>query len=295
MTNTHENLRLPAQKWFEHLRDLLCTQFEHIEREAVNTSTQALSHLQNAGLFTRTPWQHTNPNYKGGGVMSVMHGRVFEKIGVNVSTLEGEFSEDFRKTIPGAQENPRFFATGISLVAHPCNPFVPAAHFNTRLIITTQGWFGGGGDITPMFPQTPQAREDGEAFHQAFKTACDMFDPDYYPRFKKWCDDYFFLPHRNEPRGLGGIFYDWLETEAPGTDFSFTQEVGKAFLSVYPQLVRKRMHTPWTDQDREAQLIRRGRYVEFNLLYDRGTIFGLKTGGHTPAILMSMPPEVKWP
>lgn len=282
---SHDQLKPVAQAWFEALRDRLIAAFETIEDAAGDAA-------QPAGRFARTPW--TRPE-GGGGTMGLLRGRVFEKCGVNVSTVSGVFSDEFAAQIPGTAEDPRFWASGVSLVAHPWNPHVPAAHFNTRMIVTTRGWFGGGGDLTPMLPQAEAAVTDAARFHAALQAACDRHDAEYYPRFKAWCDRYFHLPHRDEPRGVGGIFFDQLATDTPDRDFAFTRDVGTAFLTIYPQLVADHMHERWTDAEREAQLVRRGRYVEFNLLHDRGTLFGLKTGGNVDAILMSLPPSVKWP
>ena len=283
-----------ASFWFQSLRDQITQEFEAIEREyaalynAQNDKTKDGEGLI-PGTFVFTPWDRTEG---GGGTIGLMRGNVFEKVGVNISTVYGEFSKEFRGQIPGTDEDPSFWASGISLVAHMKNPHVPAVHMNTRHIVTVgKTWFGGGGDLTPYFP----IEEDNKFFHQAYKDACDRYDETYYPKYKKWCDEYFFLPHRNEPRGIGGIFYDYLDTQSKDMDFAFTKDVGSAFLGCYPEIVRRRMMTPWTDEDRQYLLKRRGRYVEFNLLYDRGTLFGLKTGGNVDGILMSMPPEVHWP
>jgi coproporphyrinogen III oxidase len=281
-TAAHEALKPAARVWFARLRDRICAAFETIEDAAG----------PNPGRFVQTPWDRPEG---GGGVISLMKGQVFEKVGVNISTVSGAFSPDFAKQMHGAAPDGAFWASGISLVAHMRSPRVPAVHMNTRMIVTAKGWFGGGGDLTPLQPGTPEAAEDSSSFHAALKAACDRHGADYYEKFKKWCDEYFFLPHRGEPRGAGGIFYDYLNTGDIAADFAFTRDVGEAFLAAYPEIVRRRMREPFTPEEREAQLIRRGRYVEFNLLYDRGTTFGLKTGGNTEAILMSLPPEVKWP
>lgn len=288
-TASHEAEQAAA--WFSTLRDRICVAFESLEDEL---SAESPLGAHPPGRFVRTDWARTEPDGTpgGGGTMALMKGRVFEKVGVNISHVYGNFSETFAREIPGAtQSNGAFQACGISLVAHMHNPFVPAVHMNTRRIATSKSWFGGGTDLTPAYPD----EEDSAAFHSALKACCDRYKPGAYEEYKSWCDRYFFLPHRGEPRGIGGIFYDYLDSGNAEADFAFTRDVGLTFLEIYPLLVRKYMHRPWTEAEKTMQKVKRGRYVEFNLLHDRGTRFGLMTGGNVEAILMSLPPEAAWP
>ena len=281
---TLERKKELASSWFKELRDKICSSFEEVENNKINKKQKI--------IFDQKKWKR---NGGGGGVISIMHGNVFEKVGVNISTVHGKFSKEFRQQIPGAEDKGLFWASGISVVSHMCNPHVPAAHMNTRMLVTGEGdkkklWFGGGGDLTPTFSDI----ELSNIFHQDLKSMCDEYDKSYYPKFKGWCDEYFYLPHREEPRGVGGIFLDYLCNEDWEKDFSLIKDIGSTFLSSYLNIIKNRLNKEFSKKDRKLQLIKRGRYVEFNLLYDRGTIFGLKTGGNTEAVLMSLPPKASW-
>jgi len=291
-TSTTTERQARAAAWLAELRDRICATFESLEDELSGENARRFADTP-PDRFTRTSWQRQDDSVDdpGGGTMALMRGRVFEKVGVNISVVEGTFSENFAAEIPGADANPRFWAAGISLVAHMRSPHVPAVHMNTRHIVTGKSWFGGGADLNPIVPDEADTRD----FHAALKACCDRHGADYYDRFKAWADEYFFIKHRNEARGVGGIFYDYLDTGDWEADFAFTQDVGRTFLDIYPRLVRRHMDRPWSEAERQYQLWRRGRYTEFNLIYDRGTRFGLQTGGNPEAILMSLPPLAAWP
>lgn len=278
------------EKNFYNLRNQICSSFESIEKSLISGKHLSLP----PGKFIKKPWKRKPDkgfSSGGGGVMSIMNGRVFEKVGVNISTVKGSFNEEMREKIPGAKENPNFYATGISLVAHMHSPLIPAAHFNTRFIRTTKNWFGGGSDLTPTYMN--RSKSVSNMFHSQLKKTCDKYDPLYYPKYKKWCDDYFYLPHRKEKRGLGGIFFDYLDTDFDN-NFNFIKDIGQTFLETYSKIIQSKINKDWNAKQKNDQLIRRGRYVEFNLLYDRGTAFGLKTEGNIDAIFMSLPPMVSW-
>jgi coproporphyrinogen III oxidase len=285
---SHDVNKIRLEAWFKNLRDRICVSFEELELECLHPYLLP-------GQFHRETWQRHDASQEngegGGGVMSLMKGRVFEKVGVNISTVYGKFSPEFSKHIQGADQDPHFWACGLSLVAHPLNPYVPIVHMNTRHIMTTHSWFGGGVDLTP----TIEFFQDNQDFHKTFQQTCDRFDENYYPKFKLLCDEYFYLKHRNEPRGIGGIFYDDHNSGDFEKDFDFTKAVGEGFLKIYPEIVRRHYQKPWGAEEKQKQLIKRGRYVEFNLLYDRGTKFGLETHGNIDAIFMSLPPIALWP
>jgi coproporphyrinogen III oxidase len=284
-----EDRRLATKAWFEALQQRLCAELERLEDEA-----PAELYPDPAGRFDFRPW--TRETGEGGGVGGFLTGRLFEKAAVHTSAARARFSPEMAKTMPGAEKDPNYISASISVIVHPMSPRVPTVHMNTRFLSTAQSWFGGGADLTPLIDeQRSQDADDAVAFHAALKGACDAFDPAWHPKYKAWCDEYFFLAHRGEPRGVGGIFYDQHNSGDFERDFAFTRAVGEAFLDVYPKIVRHRMDEPWGEADREEQLVRRGRYVEFNLLYDRGTMFGLRAGGNIETILSSMPPLVRWP
>ena len=283
-----ETRRVRAKAWFEALQARICAALEQLEDEAPDAL-----YPDPPGRFDMRPW--TRETGVGGGTGGHLRGRLFEKAGVHTSSAIAKFSPEMAATMPGADKDPSYVSASISLIVHPRSPRVPTVHMNTRFLSTAESWFGGGADLTPMLDEQrrPDA-PDAVQFHAALQAACDAHHPDWHAKYKAWCDEYFYLPHRGETRGVGGIFYDRHNTGDFEKDFAFTRDVGEAFLDVYPKIVRARMNEPWTEADRAEQLVRRGRYVEFNLLYDRGTMFGLKAGGNIETILSSMPPMVAW-
>ena len=265
-----------ASNWFKMLQESICESINKLEKKNAK--------------FKSTNWKRNLKKDEGGGEYRILkNGKIFDKVGVNYSKVYGKFPKKLQKNIPGAKKNPRFWASGISIVMHMKNPQIPAMHFNTRYICTTQDWFGGGMDVTP----SKNDQNEKKDFHKILKDMCNRHNKNYYSKYKKWCDEYFYLPHRKEPRGIGGIFFDYKKDNFE-KDFKFVRDVGVTFQYIFQKIIKKKMKRKWTSKDKELQYIKRGRYTEFNLLYDRGTKFGLQTGGNIEGILMSLPPLAKW-